>query len=114
MIQNPTEISVQELALKLAHPNPDIQMIDVREPHEVAIAALPGFDVLPLSDFAEWSETITERYNLKKETLVLCHHGMRSDRMCHWLADMGFSCVKNIVGGIDAYARVVDPQLPRY
>jgi rhodanese-related sulfurtransferase len=39
---------------------------------------------------------------------------MRSDRMCHWLADMGFSCVKNIVGGIDAYARVVDPQLPRY
>ena len=114
MIHNPTEISVQELALKLAHPNPELQLIDVREPHEVAIAALPGFDVLSLSDFADWSTTIAERYHPEKETLVLCHHGMRSDRMCHWLAGVGFSHVKNIVGGIDAYARIVDTQLPRY
>ena len=34
--------------------------------------------------------------------------------MCHLLADRGFSSVKNIVGGIDAYARIVDAQLPRY
>ncbi len=114
MTHNPSEISVQELALKLAHPAPEMQLIDVRETHEVAIAALPGFDVLPLSTFADWSETITERYSPEKETLVLCHHGMRSDRMCHWLADRGFSSVKNIVGGIDAYARIVDAQLPRY
>jgi len=114
MIKNPAEMSVQELALRLAHPDPDVQLIDVREPHEVAIAALPGFEVLPLSDFADWSETIAQRYDPNKETLVLCHHGMRSDRMCHWLVDMGFSQVKNVVGGIDAYARIVDTQLPRY
>jgi rhodanese-related sulfurtransferase len=114
MIHNPAEISVQELALKLAHPDPDVQLIDVREPHEVAIAALPGFDVLSLSDFANWSEAIATRYHPEKETLVLCHHGMRSDRMCHWLVEQGFSQVSNVVGGIDAYARLVDPQLPRY
>lgn len=109
-----TNISVQDLALKLAHPDPELQLIDVREPHEVAIAALPGFDVLSLSTFADWSPTISERYHPEKETLVLCHHGIRSERMSQWLASVGFSCVKNVVGGIDAYARIVDSQLPRY
>ncbi|MEY2985353.1 MAG: hypothetical protein RLZZ568_1970 [Cyanobacteriota bacterium] len=114
MTYHPVEISVQELALKLTQPDPDLQLIDVREPHEVEIAALPGFDVLPLSEFAQWSGTITQRYSPEKETLVLCHHGIRSDQMCHWLAKLGFSEVRNIVGGIDAYARLIDRQLPRY
>lgn len=113
-MQNSAEISVQALALKLTNPDPDVQLIDVREPHEVAIAALPGFDSLPLSEFSQWSDTIAERYDMNKETFVLCHHGVRSDRMCHWLRDQGFSNVKNIVGGIDAYARIVDAHLPRY
>lgn len=122
MVSLPIEISVQDLALILDSPQDDLprgtlqdrQLIDVREPHEAEIVSLPGFDLLPLSDFAQWSPTIKERYSREKETIVLCHHGIRSDRMAHWLVDQGFRMVKNIVGGIDAYSRLVDPKLPRY
>ncbi len=110
----PLEISVQDLALILANSTGDLQLIDVREPHEAEIASLPGFDLLPLSDFAQWSSTVKERYSQEKETIVLCHHGIRSDSMAHWLVDLGFSKVKNIVGGIDAYSRLVDSTIPRY
>ncbi|MCT0253076.1 MULTISPECIES: rhodanese-like domain-containing protein [unclassified Synechocystis] len=114
MTSMPSEISVQDLALMLADPSGDRQLIDVREPHEVEIAALPGFETLSLSCFAQWSGTIQERYNPDKETVVLCHHGIRSDQMAHWLVDQGFSKVKNVVGGIDAYSRLVDATIPRY
>jgi rhodanese-related sulfurtransferase len=66
------------------------------------------------SDFANWSETIQSRYQSDLETLVICHHGMRSDRMCQWLRNIGFSNVKNIVGGMDAYSLFVDPKVSRY
>ncbi len=48
------------------------------------------------------------------ETLVLCHHGIRSAQMCQWLVDQGFTNVKNIMGGIDAYSILVDPSVPQY
>ncbi|MEB3249493.1 MAG: rhodanese-like domain-containing protein [Merismopediaceae bacterium] len=108
------EITVQELALRLKQAEPPLQLMDVREPHEVAIAHIEGFDILPLSDFTHWSEQILKKYDPKKETLVLCHHGMRSERMCQWLRNIGFTQVKNVIGGIDAYSREVDSNLPRY
>ncbi|MDW8452067.1 MAG: hypothetical protein RML39_01250 [Oscillatoriaceae cyanobacterium SKYGB_i_bin93] len=46
--------------------------------------------------------------------MVLCHHGIRSAYMCKWLSQQGFTNVKNVVGGIDAYALAVDPKVPRY
>ncbi|PLZ34411.1 rhodanese-related sulfurtransferase, partial [Fischerella thermalis WC559] len=48
------------------------------------------------------------------ETLVLCHHGIRSAQMCQWLVNQGFTNVKNISGGIDAYSMLVDPSIPVY
>lgn len=108
------DISVEELAVRLADPEPELQLIDVREPAEVAIAAIEGFQILPLSQFDSWGSTIKERFNPEAETLVLCHHGVRSARMCQWLLQNGFSDVKNITGGIDAYSAIVDPNLPRY
>ncbi|MEO0377612.1 MAG: rhodanese-related sulfurtransferase, partial [Cyanobacteria bacterium P01_A01_bin.17] len=42
------------------------------------------------------------------------HHGLRSAQMCQWLMRQGFTDVKNVAGGIDAYTRKVDPTLPRY
>ena len=116
MTQSVSEITVQELAQKLAHLGPDhrLQLLDVREPQEAAIAHIEGFDILPLSAFAEWSKEILKKYDPTTETFVLCHHGMRSERMCQWLRNIGFTQVKNVMGGIDAYAREVDPSLPRY
>ena len=109
------QITVEELGRRLAETNAEkLQLVDVREPYEIELAALPGFVALPLSEFPEWSGEIDDRLNRDAETLVLCHHGVRSAQMCHWLSDRGFTNVKNIVGGIDAYSMVVDRTVPRY
>ncbi|MEG4576688.1 rhodanese-like domain-containing protein [Microcoleus sp. N3A4] len=110
------EITVEELGRQLAESNAEqLQLVDVREPYEIELAALPGFVAFPLSEFAEWSGEIDDRLDRDTETLVLCHHGVRSAQMCQWLTDRrGFTNVKNIVGGIDAYSMVVDRTIPRY
>ncbi|MFB2880296.1 rhodanese-like domain-containing protein [Floridanema aerugineum] len=108
------QISVKELANYLANSPEGLQLVDVREPQEVAIANLNGFQNFPLSEFNSWSEDIKNRLNPDAETLVLCHHGVRSAQMCQWLISQGFTNVKNIVGGIDAYSIGVDRNVPRY
>ena len=109
------EISVGELAEKLASSDRDrLQLVDVREPHEVEIARLDPFEIFPLSEFAERAVELLDRLDPEAETLVLCHHGMRSAQMCYWLARQGFSNVKNVAGGIDAYSLEVDPSIARY
>jgi rhodanese-related sulfurtransferase len=92
----------------------DWQLIDVREPEEVTLAHLPGFVNLPLSQYGQWADTIHHQFDAHKETIVMCHHGVRSAQMCHWLAQQGFTNLKNLTGGIDAYSLVVDRSVPRY
>ncbi|MEM6425654.1 MAG: rhodanese-like domain-containing protein [Cyanobacteria bacterium P01_D01_bin.128] len=107
------EIDVRALAQRIGGREP-LQLIDVREPQELAIASVDGFDNLPLSEYAEWADTIAVRFDPEVETIVMCHHGMRSAQMCQWLIAQGFTQVKNLVGGIDSYSVVVDPSVPRY
>ena len=108
------EISVEQLRQRLAESPEGLQLIDVREKQEVASAHLEGFENLPLSEFAEWSDQIPTRFDPNTETLVLCHHGVRSAQMCQWLVSQGFTNVKNIAGGIDAYSFMVDRSIPQY
>lgn len=108
------QISVDELARRMSDANETLQLIDVREPEEVAIANIPDFRNLPLSQFAEWSSAIHTQFDPEAETLVMCHHGMRSAQMCQWLVQQGFSNVKNVAGGIDAYSTYIDPRVPQY
>ena len=109
-----TQISVQELAQRLATGDASIQLVDVREPQELELAKIEGFVNLPLSEFPEWGEQVPTMFNPHAETLVLCHHGMRSAQMCQWLVAQGFTNVKNIAGGIDAYSQLVDSSIPKY
>lgn len=107
------QITVDQIAQCIAE-NDDIQLVDVREPNELAVAQLPGFINLPLSQAEQWSKDIQAHLDPEKETLVLCHHGMRSAQMTGWLLQQGFRDVKNISGGIDAYSARVDSAVPRY
>jgi rhodanese-related sulfurtransferase len=107
-------ISVEEFVQLLADPPANLQLIDVREPRELEMAHLEGFENLPLSEYGDWSAQICDRFNPEAETVVMCHHGMRSAQMCQWLASQGFTNVKNLTGGIDAYAVLIDPSIPRY
>ena len=109
------QISVEELAHRLSSGSTEkLQLVDVREAEEVAIAHIEGFDILPLSQFADWASHIQNRFDPHAETLVMCHHGIRSAQMCQWLRTQGFTNVKNVAGGIDAYSILVDPTVPRY
>ena len=109
-----TEITVTELAAKLADLDNPCQFVDVREPQELAIVQLARFINLPLQEHADWSPEIYTRLDKDVETIVLCHHGMRSAQMCQWLIAQGFTHVSNVIGGIDAYSNRVDRSLPQY
>lgn len=110
-----SQISVEELAQLLnCESQEKLQLIDVREPDEVAIACISGFDILPLSQSAQWALEIPTRFDPHAETLVMCHHGIRSAQMCQWLIELGFTNVKNVAGGIDAYSISINPTVPRY
>lgn len=114
MFNSIAEISVEELALRLADNDDNLQLIDVRERGEVEIAYIQGFTVLPLSEYQQWENEVKTQFDPDQETLVICHHGMRSANMCQWLRSQGFTNVKNIVGGINAYSILVDSSIPRY
>ncbi len=114
-VQPIPEINVQELEeLLQTVPETQLQLIDVREPDEVVMAKIEGFMNYPLSEYSQWSDQILVELDPTQPTLVLCHHGMRSAQMCQWLIRQGFTDVKNINGGIDAYSIYINPQIPRY
>jgi rhodanese-related sulfurtransferase len=109
------QISVEQLATALETQSAEtLQLIDVREPQEVAMAQISGFINLPLSQYEQWANQIHTHFDCEKETYVLCHHGVRSAQMCYWLNQQGFHNLKNVIGGIDAYSLAIDPSIPRY
>lgn len=108
------EIDVNQLAVLLSESRSTLQLIDVRERSEAAIAQIAGFALYPLSEFEQWSEKIMTELKPEAETIVICHHGMRSAQLCQWLSMKGFSQVQNVAGGIDAYSRLVDSSIRRY
>jgi rhodanese-related sulfurtransferase len=88
----------------------ELLLIDVREPVEHEIARIEGAQLLPLSVFQEWAGTLDP----EAETVVICHHGIRSAQVCAFLAREGFTKLSNLAGGIDRWSHEVDPHVPRY
>jgi adenylyltransferase/sulfurtransferase len=87
-----------------------VTLLDVREPQEWDITALPNAKLIPLGDVP----TRMNELDTADEIVVYCHHGMRSARAISFLQKMGFSKLKNLAGGIDAWAVNVDNDMPRY
>jgi rhodanese-related sulfurtransferase len=86
------------------------RFIDVREPFEYEIARIGEAELLPMSRFGEWIGTLKP----EDETVVMCHHGVRSANVCMFLAREGFEKVVNLEGGIDLWSATVDENVPRY
>ena len=85
-------------------------ILDVREPWEISTASLPGTLNIPMGDIPS---RLTE-LDPDRETIVVCHHGVRSAQVAMYLARMGFEHVLNLSGGIDAWSETADPTTPRY
>ncbi len=103
------EISAQDLKDEWSR-NPDLVVIDVREPHEYEITHIDGARLIPL---AELPDRLGE-LDGHKEIVTHCHHGARSLKALEILKAAGFSKVRSLRGGIDAWAVNVDASLPRY
>ena len=93
-------------------------LLDVREPHELGYAQL-DFDqttLLPLSRLArEQLKALPESMRDKdREVVVMCHHGVRSAQVTAWLIQNGWENVTSLMGGIDAWAREIDPTVGFY
>ena len=106
------EISASQLKEALA---PELngsrpRLIDVREPHEWEICRLEGATLIPLGELAERMNEL----DTAEELVVYCKMGGRSMRALRLLQDAGFRKLKNLRGGINAWSRDVDPQVPLY
>jgi molybdopterin/thiamine biosynthesis adenylyltransferase/rhodanese-related sulfurtransferase len=102
-------LSVQELKRKL-DARETIQLIDVREPFEFEIAKIDGAKLIPLGQLGDRLDELSRH----AQTVVHCHRGPRSAQAVQTLRRAGFTNVYNLEGGIDAWARQIDPELQRY
>lgn len=87
-----------------------VKLLDVREPHELEISALPNAVNIPLGQLAARLSELDSA----DEMVVFCKSGSRSARALELLASAGFKKAKNLKGGINAWAREVDTSLPVY
>jgi adenylyltransferase/sulfurtransferase len=112
--QTPTtsdrEITVEELKKKMDAHEPDLFVLDVREPQEFQIARIPGTVLIPLGEVprrvAELDPT--------KQIVVHCKSGVRSAKAAEFLRSSGFPRVQNLTGGILAWIDRIDPSQPKY
>ena len=102
------DITAPDLAFRLKQNH--LKLLDVREPHELQISALPGAVNIPLGALAARLSELDSAQDM----VVFCKTGVRSSRALELLASAGFKKVKNLKGGINAWAREVDPALPIY
>lgn len=86
-------------------------VLDVREDWEVQIGRIPGSLHIPMQKIPA---RLRELLDADRPIVCYCHHGMRSMQVAMFLEHRGAREVHNLVGGIDAWARLVDPACARY
>lgn len=104
------EMAPQELKTMLTGGDQPF-LLDVREPWETDAVGFPGAHAIPMG------EVPARAYNEldpDQRIVVICHHGVRSLNVANWLRNQGFEQVQSLRGGIDAWARDVDPAVLRY
>ncbi len=103
------EISPQELKSRLDAGQAPV-LLDVRQDWETRLCRLPHALHIPIEEI----ELRVEELNPEDEIVVYCHQGVRSAAVAHYLRQLGFTRARNLAGGLDAWARTVDPSMPRY
>ena len=103
------EITAQELQRERST-KLDLVLVDVREPSEAQIAHIEGARLIPLRELPRRISELPGH----AEIVTHCHHGQRSLKAREILKGAGFSSVRSLAGGIDAWSREVDDNVPRY
>lgn len=104
------EITAEEVKAKL-DAGESFTLIDVREPWEFETARIEGAKLMPMGDVPSRAH---QELDPEEHIVVLCHHGVRSMNVTAWLRQQGFDKVQSLRGGIDAWSRSVDQNVPVY
>ena len=105
------QISAQELAAWLADAAREKPLLlDVREPWEFEKARIAGARLIPMREVPARHQELDQ----EKDVIAICHHGGRSQQVAMFLEKAGFTRIHNLVGGVDAWSRTVDPTVPLY
>jgi len=104
-----SEITVHKLnELKLEYKK--IQILDVRDDTERDHAHVKGTIHIKLSEIAKRHTELNKNENI----FVMCHTGTRSQTVVKWLKSQGYPHSVNVLGGIDAWAALIDREIRRY
>jgi rhodanese-related sulfurtransferase len=104
------EISAAQVKTMIKH-GETFTLLDVREPWELEKAHLEGSRNIPMGDIPARG---LQELDPDDHIVVVCHHGVRSLSVTNWLRQQGFEKVQSMRGGIDGWARTVDPKVPLY
>jgi rhodanese-related sulfurtransferase len=104
-----SEITVHDLS-KLRETNKKIQILDIRDDNERNHASIDGTMHIKLEEIAERYKEIDNKLNV----FVMCHTGTRSQIVVKWLKTKGYDHSVNVLGGIDAWAALIDRSIRRY
>ena len=103
------EMTPKELKARLGESQPPV-LLDVRQDWETKLCRLENSIHIPIEEI----ELRTEELNPESEIVVYCHQGVRSAAVAEYLRSLGFNRVSNLAGGLDSWARSVDPSMRRY
>ncbi len=104
------EMSARELNAYLRDGEGQPLLLDVREPWEHSICRIDGARFLPMRQVV----AAVGELDRERETVVICHHGIRSRQVALYLERQGFTDIVNLRGGVAAWAAEVDPDMPTY
>lgn len=85
-------------------------LLDVREPWEFNICSIENSELIPMGQIA----SALDRLDPQRETVVICHHGIRSRSVAMFLERHGFTNLYNLTGGVESWSRDVDLDMPTY
>lgn len=104
------ELRPTELQAHLTATNAPPLLLDVREPWEFDLCRIDGSTLLPMGQVLQHLDDLDPH----RETVVICHHGIRSRAVAIQLERAGFNQVINLRGGVEAWARDIDPHMAVY
>ena len=104
-----SEITPQALKGRLDKPGAPL-LLDVRQDWETQLCRLPNAVHIPIEEIEQRAEEL----NPDDDIVVYCHQGVRSAAVAEYLRSLGFKSVQNLSGGVDLWARTVDPGMRRY
>lgn len=104
------EITPEEVKAKL-DAGEVFTLLDVREPWEVETARITGAKLMPMGDVPSRAH---QELDPDHHVVVICHRGVRSMNVTVWLRQQGFEKAQSMRGGIDAWSRRVDANVPVY